>query len=94
MIPGFASAERAWENANPFDSDCTCLEGDLFICPNCGEDGDREQTCGVCWSTIRQVSDDARREDYPATNCPQHGYADQDAADDAREHDYESRMGY
>lgn len=26
--------------------------------------------------------------------CPEHEYTDEDAADDAREHDYESRMGY
>lgn len=26
--------------------------------------------------------------------CAQHDYTDEDAADDAREHDYESRMGY
>ncbi len=26
--------------------------------------------------------------------CPAHDYTDEDAADDAREHDRESRMGY
>lgn len=26
--------------------------------------------------------------------CERHSYTDEDAADDAREHDYESRMGY
>jgi hypothetical protein len=91
---GFRSAQAAWENANPYDSDCTCLEDDLFICEECGEDANKEMDCTVCEGTIRKVSDDARREDYPRTDCPQHGYTDQDAEDDAREHDYESRMGY
>lgn len=94
MIPGFASAERAWENANPYDGDCTCLEEDLFICPDCGASAFREKECPECLGFIRQVTDDARQEDYPAESCPLHGYTDQDAADDAREHDHESRMGY
>lgn len=57
---GFRSAQAAWENANPFDSECTCAEDVLFVCDECG----------------------------------QHGYTDEDAADDAREHDREARLGY
>jgi hypothetical protein len=92
--PGFRSAQAAWENANPFDGDCTCLDDDLFICAECGEDAKKEMDCTVCGGFIRQVSGDALIEEYPATDCPVHGYTDEDAADDAREHDRESRLGY
>lgn len=37
-ITGFAKAEAAWENANPFDDECIC-------------DGEEDQDCathGVC----------------------------------------------
>jgi|GEM_PF-1820095 hypothetical protein len=97
MIPGFASAERAWENANPYDSDCTCIEAEWFICADCGEedhDATYPRDCTQCDGDVRLMKDDEVIESHPKLSCPQHGYTDQDAADDAREHDYESRMGY
>jgi hypothetical protein len=94
VIPGFASAERAWENKNPFESDCTCLEDDLYACPECGDSDSTKGECPNCHVDRQEVSDDTRREDYPDFGCPQHGYTAQDEEDDAREHDYESRMGY
>lgn len=91
---GFRSAQAAWENANPFDSDCTCLEGELYACEECGDSEPSKGECLTCGIDREEVSDDTRREDYPDGSCPQHGYTDEDAADDAREHDRESRMGY
>lgn len=36
-IPGFASAERAWENMEPaYAADCTCES--RFECEECGDD--------------------------------------------------------
>lgn len=95
--PGFRSAQAAYENATSFDSDCTCLDDDMFICRECGHcDTPKEGDCPDCDGVIEKLSEDARREDFPAVGCPQHdsSYTYEDAADDAREHDYESRMGY
>lgn len=34
-IPGFASAQRAYENMEPANTDCGCPT--LYSCPTCGE---------------------------------------------------------
>lgn len=56
-------------------------------------------TCGALTSPARMYVDPAP-EDYCDTDvenegdlCERHDYTDEDAADDAREHDIESRMG-
>jgi hypothetical protein len=35
MIPGFQSAERQWENKNPFDGEDNCVTGDCDQCESC-----------------------------------------------------------
>jgi hypothetical protein len=94
VIPGFASAERAWENANPFDNECDCPP--LFMCPACDKYATEAGPC--CEEDGEQFYfhqiDREDCEEFAAESCNQHGYTDQDAADDAREHDRESRMGY
>ena len=95
---GFRSAQAAWENANPFDSDCTC-EAEGFMCDECGQIDDVKQTCPELdchnMDVMRAMTHEEATEYFPADNCPQHStYTDEDAADDAREHDRESRMGF
>jgi hypothetical protein len=95
---GFRSAQAAWENANPFDGECTC-EGELFMCDECGQIVSARQACPEldCPNIdfMRAMTPDEITEYAPNVNCPQHStYTDEDAADDAREHDRESRMGY
>ena len=95
---GFRSAQAAWENANPFDSECTCAEDVLFVCDECGQISSARQPCPEmdCSNTdfMRAMTPHEVTEYYPADDCPQHGYTDEDAADDAREHDREARLGY
>lgn len=82
MIPGFASAQRAWENKNPHDNECRCLEDDLFICPDCGHcDETTEMDCPECDGVIVKASDETRIEEYPSSSCPLHGW-DPDDEDD------------
>ncbi|ASN20664.1 hypothetical protein [Arthrobacter sp. YN] len=60
----------------PYDLECTCLDDELFMCRECGEIGEEIGGCPACYGTIELVPDDTRMEDYPATDCPQHGGSD------------------
>jgi hypothetical protein len=74
---GFRSAQAAWENANPYDGECTC-EGEGYICDECGEVSD-SKTCPQrpedCASGVmREMTPEEVAEYTPSANCPQHGY--------------------
>lgn len=43
---GFKSAQRAYENATPFDSDCAC--DPLYLCERCEEYSMEEGACSNC----------------------------------------------
>ena len=77
---GFRSAEAAYENANPFDGDCTC-EGEGFVCDDCGHVAD---TAGPCPDTeenhpddateLRAITTDEVPEYFTSQKCPRHGW--------------------
>ena len=76
MIPGFASAERAYENATPFDSDCDCPP--LFMCPECDTYATEP---GPCCRDADDVEgfyfEEIDREDcqeFALASCPRHGW--------------------
>lgn len=82
IIPGFTRAQAAWENANPYDSDCTCSDDDLYICEGCGEQSDKPAICpeGCTNDTemfplsMREATAEEKAELNPAQGCPAHGW--------------------
>jgi len=71
---GFRSAQAAYENANPFDGECTC-EGDAFICDDCGEASDQSGQCpSLCPSRLRPMNMDEIADHFPSQTCPRHGW--------------------
>jgi len=81
-LPGFASAQRAWENMEPaYASDCDCPP--MFLCERCDEysleagacknckdeDFDAEDGPGVCVPVDREDSTFEANQ-----NCAQHGW--------------------
>jgi hypothetical protein len=76
---GFRSAQAAWENANPYDSDCAC--DPLFQCMRCEELGTEGGECHECsedWSEGENfpVFVEIDREDNEfnsSSSCRQHG---------------------
>ena len=77
MIPRFASAERAWENANPYDGECDC-EGEGFMCDECGSISDTAQPCPEldCYNidAMREMTREELAEHFPSRSCPAHGW--------------------
>ena len=78
MIPGFASAERAWENANPYDDECTC-EAEAYTCDECGHTDGKKGLCpeSDCDSTaefMRTMTTEEVAEHFPSQKCPKHGW--------------------
>lgn len=77
MIPGFASAERAWDNANPYDDDCTC-EGEAYMCDECGHTDGKKGLCPEpdCSNgdIMRPMTTEEVSEHFPSQTCPQHGW--------------------
>lgn len=69
---GFRSAQAAWENANPYDDECTC-EGEGLMCDECGQACDcTEPEC--CGFPMRELTQDEIAEHFPSQKCPQHGW--------------------
>lgn len=54
MIPGFISAERAWENLNPFDGEDQCETGDCDSCMEC--------LAAIAQDQADEYADQARKE--------------------------------
>ena len=72
---GFRSAQAAWENANPYDNDCTCIEAEWFICNECGEEDPDAlwvRDCRECDGEVRLMTDDETIDLHPKLNCPRH----------------------
>lgn len=77
---GFRSAQAAWENANPYDDDCTC-EGEGFICDECGHIAGEQTSCPDQaenhpdeYVTLRPLDADEIPEHFPNQGCPRHGW--------------------
>lgn len=73
---GFRSAQAAWENANPYDGECTC-EGDGYVCDECGHIQDCGGTCPQvdCSNDfLRTMTAEEIAEHFPNSNCPTHGF--------------------
>lgn len=76
-IPGFESAQRAYENATPFDNDCACEESGWYICDDCGHNNDAAGTCPEqeCPTmNLRPMTPEEIAEYYPSQRCPRHGW--------------------
>ena len=78
---GFRSAQAAWENATPYDSDCDC--DPLFQCTRCEEYADEVGPCKECKDEDYEPQEgigfctQVEREDSThnaKSSCPQHGY--------------------
>jgi hypothetical protein len=76
-IPGFASAQRAYENKNPYDDECTCEDEGYYTCDDCGHNDDAE---GVCPNDecpafdLRPMTSEEIAEHFPSQACPVHGW--------------------
>lgn len=79
---GFRSAQAAWENANPYDNECTCE--DLYRCPNCEATGLASVICKDCTPDIPvlagvptfelELVDREDSQEEASQACPQHGW--------------------
>jgi hypothetical protein len=76
-IPGFASAQRAYENMEPPDDECTCDEDGWWTCDDCGLNKTDMGTCpdpDCSGRDLRPLTSEEIAEYYPAPNCPAHGW--------------------
>lgn len=78
---GFRSAQAAYENATPFDSDCAC--DPLYVCQRCESYAETEGPCKECEDDAYDEADgpghcaQVDREDCTFnanSNCPRHGF--------------------
>lgn len=71
---GFRSAQRAYDNATPFDGECTCEE--LFTCPECGEELAEGAACKErdCEGAVAEPTDRDGMTPGNDPKCPDHGY--------------------
>jgi rubrerythrin len=73
---GFRSAQAAYDNATPYDDECTCTEAEWFICEDCGEenpDASNPGDCPLCDGFTRLMTDEETVENHAKLGCPAHG---------------------
>lgn len=76
-MPGFSSAERAYENRTPYDTECACEESGWWTCDDCGHNDDEAGTCPEqeCPAVdLRPMTAEEIAEFFPSQSCPLHGW--------------------